>query len=57
MSDYEVGTELKTPHGTRWVKVGPNQWHALGSFGHLDHWTLYRDHEVHGEVVGTGVTK
>lgn len=57
MSEYEIGTELRSAHGSRWVKVGPNQWYVRGSFGLLDQRTLYRDNEVSGEVVGTGVTK
>ncbi len=54
MSDYAIGTELKSPHGTRWVKIAPNRWHRRGDFGVLDEWTLYRDNEVYGEVVETG---
>ena len=50
-SDLPVGTELRTAHGTRWVKTGPNEWRARAEWGVLDMSTLYTDQDVHGEVV------
>ena len=48
---YPIGTELRTPHGTRWVKIAEDEWHARGDFGVLDAWSTYSDSEVYGEVV------
>lgn len=54
---YAIGTELKTSHGTRWVKIGDDFWRARGEFGVLDSWTRYYDRDVYGAVVATGVTR
>lgn len=53
---HAVGTEIRTPHGTRWVKVALNTWRARSEWGVLDEWTDYDDRDVYGEVIATGVT-
>lgn len=55
--NYEIGTELRSPHGNRWVKVADNAWQVRREWGTLDEWTLYTDNEVFGEVIAAGVTK
>lgn len=54
---HPIGTELRSPHGTRWVKLGEDEWYARVGWGVLDMWTLYLDNEVYGEVIAEGVTK
>lgn len=54
---YPVGTELRTPHGNRFVKRADDIWHVRGAWGVLDEWTLYTDSDVYGEVIAEGVTK
>lgn len=56
-TSYPVGTELKTAHGNRFVKVADDVWRVRGDWGVLDEWTLYTDKDVFGEVVATGVKK
>jgi hypothetical protein len=50
-AELPVGSELRTHHGTRWVKVAENKWHARGEWGTLDKRTVYRDDEVYGELL------
>lgn len=49
-----IGTEVRSPHGTRWVKVGDNSWRVRAEWGVLDNHSRYCDHEVYGEIVEGG---
>lgn len=50
-ANLPIGTQIRSPHGNRWEKVGPNDWRVLGDWGAMDNWTSYLDADVFGEEV------